>query len=69
MQIKDVNGLEFSSAKMAIDYAAANRPVVIRVDGRILIVLKHEADRLTEEGVEFAYLTEYDGRIVTVPVN
>ena len=69
MKINDVNALEFMSAKMAIDYAAANKPVVIRVDGKILIVLKHEADLLAAEGVEFAYLTEYDGRIVTVPVN
>jgi hypothetical protein len=60
---------EFPSARAAVEAAAAARPVAITVDGRHIVVPKSEADRLAATGVAFAYLTEYDGRVVSVPVN
>ena len=60
---------EFPTAAEAIAFAAANRPVAITVGGRHLVVTRAEADRLQAAGVEFAYLAEVDGRVVTVPVN
>jgi hypothetical protein len=48
---------------------AANKPVVIRLDGKTLVVRQQDADRLAAAGVAFAYLGNRESRIVTVPVN
>jgi hypothetical protein len=61
--------LEFATAVEAVRYAAANRPVAIRLDGKNLVVRQDDADRLAAAGVEFAYLHDHEGRIVTVAVN
>lgn len=60
---------EFATAAEAIRYAREHRPVAIAIDGRYRVVTQAEADRLQAAGVEFAYLTEVDGRVVSVPVN
>jgi hypothetical protein len=60
---------QFSTALEAIRYAREHRPVAVTVDGRYLVVTQAEADRMQAAGVEFACLTEYDGRVVTIPVN
>jgi hypothetical protein len=62
-------GSDFPTAIEAIRYAHAQRPVAITIDGRNQVVAQAEADRLAAAGVEFAYLTEVDGRVVAVPVN
>jgi hypothetical protein len=59
----------FATAAEAIRYAREHRPVAITVDGRYLVVTQAEADRLQAAGVEFACLAEYDGRVLTIPVN
>jgi len=66
---RDFESLEFATAGEAIRFAAANRPVAIRLDGKNLVVRRQDADRLEADGVEFAYLHDHEGRIVTVPVN
>lgn len=63
------DSLEFATAGEAIRFAAANRPVAIRLEGKNLVVRQEDADRLAAAGVEFAYLHDHEGRIVTVPVN
>ena len=65
----DFESLEFASADEAIHFAAANRPVAIRLESRILVVRQQDAERLAAAGVEFAYLHDHAGRVVTVPVN
>jgi hypothetical protein len=62
-------GRAFATAAEAVRYARAHRPVAITVGGRHLVVTAAEAERLAAAGIEFAYLAECDGRIVTVPVN
>jgi hypothetical protein len=62
-------GSDFPTAIEAVRYARAHRPVAITVGGRHQVVTQAEADRLAAAGVGFAYLTEVDGRVVTVPVN
>jgi hypothetical protein len=62
-------GREFATAADAIRYAREHRPVAVTVNGRYLVVTQAEADRMQAAGVEFACLTEYDGRVVTIPMN
>ncbi len=66
---RDFESLEFATAGEAIRFAAANRPVAIRLDGKNLVVRQDDADRVAAAGVTFAYLDDHEGRIVTVPVN
>ncbi|GIW80414.1 MAG: hypothetical protein KatS3mg105_2221 [Gemmatales bacterium] len=61
--------LEFATAAEAIGFAATNRPVAIRLEGKNLVVRQEDAERLEAAGVSFAYLHEHEGRLVTVPVN
>jgi hypothetical protein len=65
----DFPSLEFATPADALRFARANRPVPILLDGKALVVSQEDADGLAAAGVEFAYLHERDGRIVTVPVN
>jgi hypothetical protein len=65
----DFEAIEFATASDALRFAAANKPVAIRLDGKNLVVRQQDADRLAAAGVAFAYLGNRDGRIVTVPVN
>jgi hypothetical protein len=60
---------ETATAIDAIREAAARKPVAIVKGGRYLVIAQDEAARLETAGVEFAYLHECDGRVVTVPVN
>jgi hypothetical protein len=41
----------------------------ILVGGKYLTVTKAEAERIAAAGVEFAYLVDHHGKIVTIPVN
>ena len=64
-----VPGAEYPTAREAIQAALAQRPVAILLEGRNLVVAKAEAERMEAAGVRFAYLSEHNGRVVTVPVN
>jgi len=65
----EISGIEFDSAGDAVQHMNAGGGVAILVGGKRLVVAQAEADRLAEAGVEFAYLLDHHGRIVTVPVN
>jgi hypothetical protein len=61
--------LEFASALEALQHATANGGKAIRMGGRNLVASEPDAQFLAALGIEFAYLCEHDGRIVTIPVN
>lgn len=66
----EIKGIEFKTANEAIQHCdAAGLDAAITVEGRIFAVKQAEADRIAAMGVYFAYLTERDGKIMTVPVN
>jgi hypothetical protein len=60
---------DFATAIEAIWYAHAHRPVAITVGGRHRVVSPAEAERLKLARIEFAYLAEVNGRVVTIPAN
>ena len=41
----------------------------ILVGGKYLTVTKAEAERIAAAGIEFAYLVDHHGKIMTIPVN
>ena len=66
----EFEALEFDTASEAIQYAqAAGKGEAILLNGRNLLVTWEVAERLASEGVDFAYLCDHKGRIVTIPVN
>ena len=66
----EFQAIEFDSAGEAIQYTqAAGKGEAILVNGKNLVVEQAVADRLTANGVEFAYLCEHKKHIVTIPVN
>ncbi|MCC6680501.1 MAG: hypothetical protein IT445_06320 [Phycisphaeraceae bacterium] len=66
----EIKATEFPNAHEAIQYTdASGRGEAVYVDGLYLVVEQREADRLQAAGVEFAYLHDHKGRIVTIPVN
>ncbi len=67
--VPDIEGLEFTSARDAIGYAAAAGGTAIYLGEKTLVVDPRDAERLMAARVCFAYLHEHQGRIVTVPVN
>jgi hypothetical protein len=69
-QTIDLRCLEFATAHEAIQHTEADpEGVAILLNGKNLVVLPKDADRLAAAGVYFAYLCDHHGRIVTVPVN
>ena len=72
MQRPDVTirGTRHPNAHEAIQHlsvSADDRAILL--GGMYLTVSKAEAERLETSGIPFAYLSERDGRIMTVPVN
>jgi hypothetical protein len=65
-----VSALEFPTTDEAIQhtYAAGWGKAMVLGDKK-LVVEEQEAHRPEAAGVEFAYLCDHNGRIVTVPVN
>ena len=41
----------------------------ILLDGKYLSAKQAEVDRLVTAGIEFAYLVDHNGKIMTIPVN
>jgi len=41
----------------------------IFVGGKFLTVTKAEAERIAAAGIEFTYLVDHQGKIMTIPVN
>ena len=61
--------IDFKTADGAISHAQAEGSTAILIDGNYLVVPEDTADRLGQAKVEFAYLCDHRGRIVTIPVN
>jgi hypothetical protein len=63
-------GPVFRTAREAAAHAKADRgTVAVLLDGGYRVVAREEADDLAAAGEAFAYVYDYHGRIVTVPVN
>jgi len=65
----EVKFFEFPTALEAVRHAAQNGGKAILMDGRNLVASEPDTQFLAGLGIEFAYLCEHKGRIVTVPVN
>jgi hypothetical protein len=61
--------IQCTSAREAVNRAAATRGEAIVLDGRKLVVSPEDAEKLEIAGVYFAYLCDHHGQIMTVPVN
>ena len=61
--------IEFKTADGAISHAEAEGSTAILTDGKYLVVSEKTAEELAGAKVEFAYLCDHGGRIVTIPVN
>jgi hypothetical protein len=65
-----IRATEHASAHEAIQYLdVSGDDRAIMVGGKYLTVKQVEADRIEMAGVEFAYLVDHHGTIMTVPVN
>ena len=65
-----IRGTRHPNAHEAIQHLSVSADDrAILVGGMYLTVLNAEAERLETSGIPFAYLSERDGRIMTVPVN
>jgi alpha-D-ribose 1-methylphosphonate 5-triphosphate diphosphatase PhnM len=60
---------EFPTAREAVEHARRHGGRAIRLGGRNLVVRDQDAEWLATARVEFAYLCDHHGQIVTVPVN
>lgn len=66
----EFTGIEFSNDAEAVRFADRDAgEFAVSMAGGSYVLTKAEADRLEMKGVEFAYLFDHQGRIVTVPVN
>lgn len=64
-----IKAIEFETAHQAMSHAAAEGGTAILINGKRMVVSEDTAGRLEEAKVEFAYLCDHGGRIVTIPVN
>ena len=64
-----VQGIEYPTARDALEYKRRNAPVVIRLNGKYLVVAWEETGVLERRGDAFEIIGERDGRIMAVPVN
>jgi len=60
---------EFRTAHEAIEHAEATGQTAIRLNGQNLVVSETGESRLMGDDIEFAYLCDHNGTIVTIPVN
>ena len=60
---------KFDTKGEAVQYSEAAGGSAILLEGEALVVDDDTAEELAAAGVEFAYLIDRDGRVMTVPVN
>ena len=60
---------ELNTAHQAIEHAEATGQNVVRLNGTYFSISDAETDRLLTHGVEFAYIADHNGTIVTIPAN
>ena len=71
MQVNDITirATEHPSAHEAIQHLdASSDDHAILLDGKYLSAKQVEVDRLAPAGIEFAYLVDHHGKIMTIPV-
>jgi hypothetical protein len=65
-----IRGTEHRSAHEAIQHLdVSGDDHAILIGTKYLTVTKAEAERIAAAGVEFAYLIDQNGKIMTIPVN
>lgn len=65
-----VRATEHRNAHEAIQHLdVSSDDHAILLDGKYLSAKQAEVDRLATAGIEFAYLVDHDGKIMTIPVN
>jgi hypothetical protein len=65
-----IRATEHRSAHEAIQHLdVSGDDCAILVGNRYLTAKQAEADKIAAAGVEFAYLVDHHGRIMTIPVN
>jgi hypothetical protein len=72
MQVNDItiHATEHRSAHEAIQHLdVSGDDHAILVGNKYLTAKQAEVDRLAEAGIEFAYLVNHQGKIMTIPVN
>lgn len=62
-------GIKCESMADAMQYADASGMEPILITGGCYCVTRDELNRIECAGVEFAHITEHEGRLMTVPVN
>ena len=72
MQTKDITirATEHQNAHQAIQHLeVSGDDHAILLDGKYLTLKQAEADRIEMAGIEFAYIVDHHGKIMTIPVN
>jgi hypothetical protein len=72
MQVNDITirATEHPTAHQAIQHLeVSGDDHAILVGDKNLTAKRAEVDRLAEAGIEFAYLVDHQGKIMTIPVN
>jgi hypothetical protein len=65
-----IRATEHTSAHEAIQHLdVSGDDHAILVDRKYLTLTRAEAQRIASAGIEFAYLVDRDGTIMTIPVN
>ncbi len=65
-----IRATEHASAHKAIQHLdASGDDHAILVDGKYLTLKQAEVERIARAGIEFAYLVDHHGKIMTIPVN
>jgi len=72
MQINEITiqATEHRNAHAALQHLdVSGDDHAILVDGKYLTAKQAEVERIAAAGVEFAYLVDHQGKIMTIPVN
>jgi hypothetical protein len=65
-----IRGTEHPSAHEAIQHLdVSGDDHAILVDNKYLTLKQAEAEKIATAGIEFAYLVDHQGKIMTIPVN
>ena len=72
MKIKDIyiwatGHANASDALQHLDVSGDDHAILVH--GKCLTLKQAELDRIAAAGIEFAYLVEHNGKIMTIPVN
>jgi len=66
---RDIRVTRFATARQAVASAKARKMTAVHVNGRPAIVSGKDAERWEAAGLNFAYLCDHNGTLVTIPVH